>query len=447
MIVKKSCLLTIALGVALNCGMAVITPRNCCARVLSGGVTERKVNRKIASMLKTARKNRDAGRIQIALENYWKILELDPNENLAYFELGEIYVKLKIYDRAIELLEPGLESAQQELDSDTDTLCYYYCILTRAYQATKQLGKANRSLLKAAEASPRNPMPREILGDIYLANNRVSSAMKAYKKALEFDSEYTSAIEKLGKLVAKYGNNPVAPTKNKRRIAKKAVKLIEKTPKPKINFAQKEIIPKPLQKSKTLIVSTKRDMPVSSRQSKDIQNHASDKDTLKDMSPISLPAQRKKDTSEIPRPMRSRQKTKETETIQKVTIIEPKESPKTNIEPDSSKADAIAGKPQIATDIPAPTREEIEMQHEKLLAGDIEAKDAAVSFFINLKEKGLIEIEELLYDPDPDVRLIAIGSLIKFTDYKKEVKTMLEDAADDPDPGVSDEIKFALKSL
>ncbi|MDD3146853.1 MAG: hypothetical protein PHD82_06085, partial [Candidatus Riflebacteria bacterium] len=70
------------------------------ARVLSGSVTERKQNRKIESMLKSARKNYDSGKVQPALDNYWKILELDPNETFAYLELGEIYVNLRIYDRA-----------------------------------------------------------------------------------------------------------------------------------------------------------------------------------------------------------------------------------------------------------------------------------------------------------------------------------------------------------
>ncbi|HMM61337.1 MAG TPA: hypothetical protein PKC25_14530, partial [Candidatus Rifleibacterium sp.] len=97
------------------------------ARVLAGSVTERKQNKKIESMLKSARKNADSGKVQKAIESYWKILELDPNETFAYLELGEVYVNLRIFDRALELLELGLTMAEREMDRDT--VCYYYSIL------------------------------------------------------------------------------------------------------------------------------------------------------------------------------------------------------------------------------------------------------------------------------------------------------------------------------
>ncbi|EKD83211.1 MAG: TPR Domain containing protein, partial [uncultured bacterium] len=181
----------------------LLLPQQVEARVLAGSVTERKTNRKIESMLKAARKNYDSGKVQVALDNYWKVLELDPQETFAYLELGEIYVGLRIYDRAIELLEPGLTMAQREMDKDT--ICYYFCILTTAHLALNQTGQANKTLIKAAEAAPKNPMPREILGDIYLANNRVADAIKAYKKALELDPNYQPAREKLGAVVAKHG--------------------------------------------------------------------------------------------------------------------------------------------------------------------------------------------------------------------------------------------------
>ncbi|EKD81341.1 MAG: hypothetical protein ACD_39C01854G0003, partial [uncultured bacterium] len=111
--------------------VTLLLPQQAEARVLAGSVTERKINRKIDSMLKAARKNYDNGKVQVALESYWKILEIDPQETFAYLELGEIYVGLRIYDRAIELLEPGLTMAQREMDRDT--ICYYYCILTQAH--------------------------------------------------------------------------------------------------------------------------------------------------------------------------------------------------------------------------------------------------------------------------------------------------------------------------
>ena len=209
--------------VAIAFCTTLLLPQQLEARVLAGSVTERKINRKIASMLKAARRNYDNGKVQVALDNYWKILEIDPQETFAYLELGEIYVELRIYDRAIELLEPGLTMAQREMDKDT--ICYYFCILTTAHLALNQTGQANKTLIKAAEASPKNPMPRKILGDIYLANNRIADAIKAYKKALEFDPDYQPAREKLGEVVAKHGERPQEAKVDRRELAKKAEPL------------------------------------------------------------------------------------------------------------------------------------------------------------------------------------------------------------------------------
>ena len=90
---------------------------------------------------------------------------------------------------------------------------------------------------------------------------------------------------------------------------------------------------------------------------------------------------------------------------------------------------------------------EIEAQIDKLLAGTPEEKSVAVSFFVKLGEKGLTEIEELLYDPDPEVRVLAVQTLPQFTAFAPRVKTMLQDASDDPDPIVIEEINKALQGL
>ncbi len=50
------------------------------------------------------------------------------------------------------------------------------------------------------------------------------------------------------------------------------------------------------------------------------------------------------------------------------------------------------------------------------------------------------KIEDLLYDPNPEVRIIAVRALSAFTDYPKEVKDILLDAGDDPDDLVMSEI-------
>lgn len=420
------------------------------ARVLSGSVTERKTNRKITSMLKSARKSFDSGKVQQALDAYWKILELDPHETFAYLELGEIYVNLRIYDRAIELLEPGLTMAQREMDRET--ICYYFCILTQAHLSLNQTGEANKSLIKAAEASPQNPMPRKILGDIYLANNRIADAFKAYKKAVELDPNYQEAKEKLGELTAQYGDSPQAKPRDKATISQKAVKL------PATKAADPKTTPKP-QPSTIVAAAPAPDQPEPSTAV--VANNPDDITPLPMPEPVNtapissaaridrpkpVPASAKDSVATPTRPL-----PEETPTAS-VTVAAVTERPRpvavatatTAAEPSKTIATAT---PATNADAPSADTAQIEEQIDKLLAGTTEEKKAATSFFVKLEEKGLTEIEELLYDSDPEVRIIAIRILPEFKAFNQRVKTMLNDASEDPDPSVIEEINKALQAM
>ena len=438
----------------------LLMPQQIEARVLSGSVTERKTNRKIDSMLKAARKNFDSGKVQVALDNYWKILELDPQETFAYLELGEVYVELRIYDRAIELLEPGLIMAQREMDKDT--ICYYFCILTNAHLALNQTGLANKTLIKAAEASPKNPMPRKILGDIYLANNRIADAIKAYKKAVELDPDYQPAKEKLGEVIAKYGANPQVRPKDRSEIAKKAVPLPAQ--KPAIGKILPVVAETAGEGDEEDSVEDGADEDGTDEEGadeesdeesgedvgEDTDEDAGDDSLAADVEPLPLPVVAAKTatpavtaapaavaTESAPRPMPTAQ------TVAPGTSPEPVAQPaiasvSAQVVTDSKPANASA---QTAS------AEEIENQIDKLLAGTPEDKKLATSFFLKLEENGLTEIEELLYDPDPEVRIIGIRTLSEFKAFTPRVKTMLNDALEDPDPEVLSEIQKVLEQL
>lgn len=426
-------------------------PADLNARVLSGSITERKQNRKIESMLKSARKSYDSGKVQPAIDSYWKILELDPNETFAYLELGEVYVNLRIFDRAVELLEPGLNMAQREMDHDT--ICYYYCILTNAHLGLNQIGLANKTLIKAAEASPKNPMPRKVMGDIYLANDRIADAMKAYRKAVDLDPAYQPAVEKLGELVAKYGDQPPAKSADKSVIKEKAVKLPPSEARPQIT--KKAELAQPAadnSRPKPEPVASAKPAPEAKPVTQAVDETpialpATTAMTTERPMPLSEPAAKKIDQPVGPRPVpvASNTAAEKPETAEK-----PAPKPVADINPGIKKpetASATTGTSPAAANSVVADASEIEGQLDKLLAGTAEEKSAAVSFFVKLEEKGLTEIEELLYDPDPEVRSLAVRTLPEFKAFNQRVKTMLQDASEDPDPMVLEEINKALENL
>ena len=468
------------------------------ARVLAGSVTERKQNKKIESMLKSARKNADSGKVQKAIESYWKILELDPNETFAYLELGEVYVNLRIFDRALELLEPGLTMAEREIDRDT--VCYYYCILTQAHLGLNQIGQANKALIKAAEASPKNPMPRKVMGDIYLANDRVADAMKAYRKAVELDPGYQPAVEKLGELVAKYGDKPPTKQQDKQVIKAKAEKLPaaaasgqaqQKTPaKPTpekiaaatpaptssepaarpvpVNAgeaipADEPVLAMPAAKpatdkmpdEKTVVAETKvepaavsEQVPAAAISEPASAAAAAEPAVTARPTPMQSSGEPVQDTTSTPVTAKTSQPAEPAD-AQTSAVTDPSATATgTNAVTEESSVSTttqVTGGQATTTATAAPA--EIEAQIDKLLAGTPEEKSAAVSFFVKLEEKGLTEIEELLYDPDPEVRVLAVQTLPQFTAFAPRVKTMLQDASDDPDPIVLEEINKALQGL
>jgi len=397
------------------------------ARVLSGSVTERKVNRKISSMLKSARKSHDSGKIQPALDTYWKILEIDPNETFAYLELGEIYVKLKIFDRAIELLEPGLTLANREMDRDT--ICYYYCTLTEAYLELGKTGEANKSLIKAAEAAPKSPMPRKILGDIYLANNRIADAFKAYKKAVELDPDYLPAKEKLGELTATYGDQTHVKTRDKKAIAAKAVKLPATKP-----IAQQPDVPAKSAKSHETVTAD----------NSMIKNSEDEDQSIIPM-PSSATETNKKQLATVAEPEPQKDEPGGSKTDSSIERPRPVPAP---VVPTVILADKTPDKAAAAAVDPIDADSSaVDEQIDKLLAGSPEDKKSAAAFLVKLEEKGLNEAEELLYDSDPEVRIIAIRILPEFKAFGPRVKSMLKDASEDSDPAVVEEIKRVLSDL
>ena len=417
------------------------------AKVMSGSITEKKQNAKVAKLLNSARKSAYKGKNQDAINAYWKVLEIDSQEAYAYLELGEIYKNLKIYDRSIEMLTSGLELAKDELD--IDTLCNYYCILTEAYSATHQQGLANKSLIKAAEIAPRNPMPRKILGDIYLKNNRIANAAKAYKKALELDPYYSPAIKALNELKLEYGDKLPKEDKDKDYIKKVAVKLADKD-----SNAKSEKVKEERSESKN-----EQDLIPKSYDDNGNAELAKEEDTSdEETTTVNEEVEEQVDTVNIE---------------EKVSVVNDsrplplgeKEIAKLNEEKNKKKKQSEKPKPQTAEEIEKAMKEKEEsssdsdsinnnVKNEKdqenielFLAGNPTEKEEALNYFINKGKPGLEQIEELIYDSNPNVRILAIRALPLFDDYKDEVRNILKEASDDNDSDVVEEVNKALNLL
>lgn len=396
------------------------------AQVLSGSRTEQRVLRKTEQLLRQARRHFEGNRVQQALDIYWQILEINPDATYAYLELGDLYYHLRIFNRTIELLEPGLKFGARA-DLDPDLLCHYYCVLTQAYLATDQMGLASRALIKAAEIAPRNPLPRKILGDIYLENNRLNDAIKAYKKAVELDPEYGPALQKLGQIALEHNLGQEAQLVLQTLSAQdpdRAEDYRAQMQEAKITPSSRPARP----------IATPEPLPEQPSRPQKQTTRPTPAPVAKKIEPINgVPLALPQTKAPAPRP-----------------VPMPPQEPKPELTPVRPPAQPQAAQPVSAETEEeefTATEEEIEQTIDKLLAGNQAEKDEASAFFAKLGNKGLIEVEELIYDPDPDVRIIAIRTLPGFKKHASRAREILNDAMTDPDPGVRDEIGKALKRL
>ena len=424
------------------------------ARIMAGSVSEKKQTSKVSKLLNTARKHVSKGKNQNAIDTYWKVLELDSHEPYAYLEMGELYKTLQISDRSIEMLTSGLEIGEKELDADT--ICHYYCILTEVYSITNQQGLANKTLIKAAEIAPRNPMPRKILGDIYLKNNRIANAFKAYKKALELDPYYHPATKALDELKMEYGNQLPQEDKDKDYIKKVAVKL--ESPSKTNNEQSSTAKDNSISQSKTDALEQPKNNVVKVKSSSEQTNEktltqevVSSANTNEEIPKTTSKTNVKDIKDERPLPLEAKELAKLEMAKQKKNKKQ-KSDNKKKTQTSEEIEKAISDSEQTAL-VPSEQNKSMSSkekdQHyiELFLAGNPTQKEEAVDYFINQGETGLYQIEELLYDSNPDVRLLAVRALPLFVDYKEEVKSILQDATEDNDPIVSEEIKKALSLL
>ena len=415
------------------------------ARIMAGSISEKKQTTKVSKLLNTARKHVSKGKNQDAIDTYWKVLELDSHEPYAYLEIGELYKNLQIYDRSIEMLTSGLEIGEKELDADT--ICHYYCVLTEVYTITSQQGLANKALIKAAEIAPRNPMPRKILGDIYLKNNRIANAYKAYKKALELDPYYHPATQALSELTMEYGNQLPKEDKDRDYIKKVAVKLepssetnkkqVEQN-KQQVKQSDEKTLPPQTDSTtaQTAEIQKQESSSLTKTNEDEIINTKEEKPAIKDERPLPLDS---KELAKIEIAKQKKNKKKKASNKKKPQTAEEIEKA---ISEQEQTASVTAGQNKKMS-----SKEKDQHNIELFLAGNPTQKEEAINYFINQGETGLYQIEELLYDSNPDIRLLAVRALPLFEDYRDEVKTILQDALEDNDPSVAEEIQKALNLL
>ena len=87
---------------------------------------------------------------QKALECYNKAIEINPNDGVAYTNIGSVYIWLKEYSRALSYCRKGITLMEQGLKKPTKTE-YTHCLANYAIALGKtgQIDKCNEYFRKA----------------------------------------------------------------------------------------------------------------------------------------------------------------------------------------------------------------------------------------------------------------------------------------------------------
>ena len=133
-----------------------------------------------------------AKKVDSAIQEYKKALELDPNLSEAYVSLGMSYILKKEFDNAIRELKKATQQKPKHKTAHTN--------LWWAYRQKKKYDQGIEELKKIIAIDPNDAYAYMNLGDTYLADKKIiSKAITAYSQGLSKNQKNLSLHQKLGK--------------------------------------------------------------------------------------------------------------------------------------------------------------------------------------------------------------------------------------------------------
>jgi tetratricopeptide (TPR) repeat protein len=186
---------------------------------------------KVQEYTEKAREFRIKGDSQNALKEQLKAVEANPNDDDSLMLLGGIYIELKQYDKAVEVLQKSVKINPKNI------LAHHSLSIA--------LGELNRdkealdSIKKAVELDSNNYEFLSFLGANFEETGDSKAAKESFEKALKLNPDYIPAMYRLGTLEAEDGN-----IKKALEIFEKAVNttISEENDKVYVDLCRKELL-------------------------------------------------------------------------------------------------------------------------------------------------------------------------------------------------------------
>ena len=116
-----------------------------------------------------------------AIEELERVLDGEPENYDAYYDLGHVYFELGDYETAIDNYENVIAYEQNQ----NNELLYY--ALAQAYEANNQIDKAISNYLKAIAVNDKFTLAYKKVGILFLAREDFEDAVEYFENYLDFD--------------------------------------------------------------------------------------------------------------------------------------------------------------------------------------------------------------------------------------------------------------------
>ncbi len=152
-------------------------------------------------MLSFANENRKSQQYRKAINQYWRVLELDAEDKEfkdIHRLLGDCYFSLELVDSTIVVYEMGA--------AEYPDFVHLHRFLAYLYTITQRTDEAINSYLKVLEIEPQSLDDRRKLVDLYIVTDQEDEAIAELQKIVEADPDDQKSQETLGSLLRRGGD-------------------------------------------------------------------------------------------------------------------------------------------------------------------------------------------------------------------------------------------------
>ncbi len=137
---------------------------------------------KTAEHLEKARQYVEKNELKSAVIEFKNVIQLDPENDPAQYELGETYLKLRDEERSIQAFQRAISINPENMKAQIK--------MGQIFLIIKQIGAARKTVMKILEKIPNDVDALQILAGVQVQEENPDAAIRTLEKALKIDPNH-----------------------------------------------------------------------------------------------------------------------------------------------------------------------------------------------------------------------------------------------------------------